>query len=95
MFFAIKHPVHAQRVIRLPCGQTELIEITLFNKFGEESIGSGFSGKENQVKLFTSHSARKIQTWTILIIYPDGTSCILDSGSDWFVEPLILRGDPS
>lgn len=99
MFLAVRYPAHAQqefiRVVRLPCNSTKIIVEALADKFSEELIGSGLSIGENQIRLFTTHSVSKKQTWSILITYPDGTTCMLNAGNDWEVEPLILKGDPS
>jgi hypothetical protein len=99
MFLAIRCPVRAQqeflRIVKLPCNSTKIIVEALSDKFSEELIGSGLSTGENQIRLFTTHGASKKQTWSILITYPDGTSCMLNAGSDWEVEPLITKGDPS
>lgn len=98
MFLAVRFPAHAQqeflRVVKLPCNSTKIIVEALADKFSEELIGSGLSIGKNQIRLFTTHSASKKQTWSILITYPDGTSCMLNAGNDWEVEPLIAKGDP-
>jgi hypothetical protein len=101
MFLAVRFPAHAQGpsflVTKIPCNKTEEIMKMLDKRFSEVSIGEGISMSDNSyVKLFVSHNAGDKQTWTIVITYANGLSCMLGGGQDWFVEPeIIVKGDPS
>lgn len=97
MFFIVWHSPakSSMRTHPMMCGSTVGVLRMLDNKFREKTIGGGLSMDNNQVTLFSSHNAGNKQTWTILITYPTGLSCILDSGEDWFVNQTIVKGAPT
>ena len=76
-FFAFEPLVaHAQQP---RCGQRTTIVDWLENKFDEKRTGVGISQSGRLVEVFTSGSG----SWTVLMTFPGGPTCLILSGEDW------------
>lgn len=74
---------------QLPCGERATIVAKLAAKYGEELAGSGLAEGGPMLEIFASP---KTGTWTVLSSGPDGRSCIVGIGTDWYTRPA---GDPA
>ncbi len=70
-----------QRLGAAPCGiRAEVVE-KLANEFGETQREIGLVPERDVVmELFASGDG---QTWTLMLSFPDGKSCLFASGTDW------------
>ena len=72
-----------------PCGQRALIVKKLDAKFQESGQARGLVSESQIVEVFVSPA----KTWTMLVSYPNGTSCILATGQEWHQSPVALAGN--
>ena len=76
-FIAYEPPVANAQQPR--CGQRTNIVEWLEKKFGEKRAGVGISREGRLVEIFTSSSG----SWTVLLTYPGGPTCLIFSGQNW------------
>ncbi len=62
------------------CGTRDRIVATLAGSYGEVRSGLGVQGQRSVIELWTSEETG---SWTILMTWPDGMSCVLASGNYW------------
>lgn len=79
-----------------PCRAREEVVTILADQFGETQREVGLVPQRDVVlELFASGDG---QTWTLMLSYPDGKSCLFASGTDWGVtghavlKPGVSRG---
>ena len=72
-----------------PCGSHAEISGKLADRFSEAATGIGLTSKGNVIEIFTSGDG---ETWSIVMTRPDGTSCLMASGSAW--EAIELDSSP-
>lgn len=60
----------------------------LTNKYGETPQGSGLNSTTKMLEIWASATTG---TWTILVTDPNGTSCIMAAGKDWYNFPAELN----
>jgi len=75
---------HAQSV----CGERSRMVEYIFNEYQEEPTSLGITSSGNVVELFTSSEG----SWTILVTYPDGRTCLVGSGESWEKSPVRKSG---
>lgn len=68
---------------QLPCGPLKEARASLLEKFHETEVGGGLVNERAAILVFASPGGK---TWTVLAVSPDGTSCLLSAGTDWFQE---------
>ena len=73
-----------------PCDAWVSTVVMLKEKYGEEPVGRGQGGPDSVVTLFASPNGA---TFSIVVVYPSGMSCLVAMGSDWEQGP-ILKGEP-
>ncbi len=70
-----------QGVSAAPCGVRAEVVKKLADEFGETQREVGLVPQRDVVmELFTSGDG---QTWTLMLSFPDGKSCLFASGTDW------------
>ncbi len=79
-------PLLAQRV----CGLHAAMAAKLDMSYGEVRHGWGISGPQSIVEVWANDETG---TWTILVVYTDGTACVRASGHVWTVEVHEIEGD--
>ncbi|MEL6169527.1 MAG: hypothetical protein AAFR35_12615 [Pseudomonadota bacterium] len=62
------------------CGERETVTKRLTSGYGETFNGGGLRSADAIFEVWTSETDG---TWTILMTRPDGTSCIMASGTNW------------
>jgi hypothetical protein len=71
-----------------PCGNYEKFKTALAKKYDEHSIGLA----ENSgaiIEIFKS----KAGTITVLVVRPNGVSCIIAAGEHWIESKAVIEGD--
>ena len=66
------------------CGDHNQITDRLATNYSESRVGYGLDGDGRMVELFASGQG----SWTILVTFPDGRTCLMAAGEDW--EPAML-----
>ena len=56
----------------------------LTTKYSESRLGIGLDFSGNVLELFASPQG----SWSILVTFPDGRTCMVSSGEDW--QPLTI-----
>ncbi len=78
---------------RTICSSRDAITTGLQQKFEETQKGAGL---ETGSRLFELWHSPETGSWTILLTRPNGTSCIMASGSTWKDIPAqAAHGDPA
>ncbi|WP_425051617.1 hypothetical protein [Psychromarinibacter sp. S121] len=62
------------------CAKRDAIVERLGADFGEQPTGGGVMSREQLLEIW---SAPDTGTWTALMTFADGTSCIVGSGENW------------
>ena len=62
------------------CGNSVEIRDKLDKKYGEARVGLGLNGDGGLVEVFTSKDGF---TWTIIVSYTNGRSCLVANGEGW------------
>lgn len=69
------------------CGPRDALVETLGNKYKEELIGGGLQGNSRILEVWRAEDG---SSWTILLSFADGRSCIIASGQDWVDFPETM-----
>ena len=71
------------------CGGLADARAELQTKWGEELIGRGLMPTGNALAFFTDATG---DTFTVLVVFPDGTACVAASGTGWEILPPPAPG---
>ncbi len=71
-------------VAQTECADHNQITDRLATKYSESRVGIGLDGNGRVVEVFASRQG----SWTILVTFPDGRTCLIAAGEDW--QPLML-----
>lgn len=79
---AVGIPLQAQQAPEddVVCAERDAIVARLGADFGEQPTGGGVMSQEQLLEIW---SADDTGTWTALMTFADGTSCIVGSGVNW------------
>ena len=80
-------PASAQQV----CGERTKMMTRLGEKFAEAPVAMGLTSSGTVIEVLTS----KTGTWTFLITYPNGATCLVASGDNWETLPVKTAGQLS
>ncbi len=69
------------------CATRDTMVGQLSGKYGETPQGSGLNSTTKMLEIWASEATG---TWTILVTDPNGTSCIMAAGKDWYNFPAEL-----
>ncbi|MCU0902429.1 MAG: hypothetical protein MUE83_00960 [Tabrizicola sp.] len=61
------------------CDSAERVLQLLADRYGEERVGEGSAGG-GKLLIFAHPDG---DTWSVVILLPDGQACLLASGADW------------
>lgn len=75
----------------LKCAPREKVVARLMEKFGEQQSGVGLAQGANVVELFVSKSG----SWTVLLSFPAGHSCLIAAGENWQFKSVLPLGEPA
>ena len=88
---AIAPPVSAQTT-PLSCGDHAQMSERLSSRFKETRLGAGLQNPETVMELWSSEETG---SWTVLVIRPNGTACVVATGNHWFNTIPVKEGIPS
>lgn len=76
------------------CQDRDALVRALENRYAERLAGAGLRDERAVFEVWTSDDSG---TWTILLTRPDGTSCVMASGTNWrnALPSERLPGSPS
>lgn len=74
------------------CGQYERLRDALADGYGESVAGRGLQSETRLIELWRSP---KTGSWTVLMILPNGMTCVVASGTDWQDEQADKAGTSS
>ena len=77
--FLVPAFAHAQERCRERSNIVELLE----TRYGEKHRAFGTTPEGTLIELFVSPSG----TWTLLLSFPNGSSCLIEAGTDWTETP--------
>ncbi len=80
-------PVGAQTV----CGERAKFIEMLGTKYLEEPVSMGLTSTGAVIEVFTSPKG----SWSILLTYPTGSTCMVAAGDKWEALPLPVAGEMS
>lgn len=81
-------PAGAQTI----CGEYERLRTALTDSYGESVSGRGLQSETRMIELWRSPQSG---SWTVLMILPNGMTCVVASGTDWQDEPRGGTGTSS
>lgn len=64
------------------CGKAEDAYAALENKYGEQRMFWGVAANGAVVEFWASDRG----TWTSIVVFPDGTACLVASGQDYGID---------
>ncbi|MFQ5786081.1 MAG: hypothetical protein ACE5H8_14835 [Alphaproteobacteria bacterium] len=87
--FAVLHgaPAAAQAV----CGERATFVAFLEENYAEQPVALGITAEGRLIELLTSPSG----SWTMLVTYPNGPTCMVASGENWEELPPPVAGEVS
>ncbi|MFO7920239.1 MAG: hypothetical protein R6U99_05380 [Nioella sp.] len=74
------------------CGERDRVVGTLSGHFGETARNRGMGPSGRIIEVFASADTG---TWTITVTAPDGTTCLVASGTGWQDLAQTPRGAPA
>ena len=80
-------PVSAQTV----CGERDKFIEMLGSKYLEEPVSMGLTSTGAVIEVLTSPKG----SWSILLTYPTGSTCMVAAGDKWEALPLPVAGELS
>ncbi len=80
-------PVSAQTV----CGDRAKFIEMLGTKYLEQPVSMGLTSSGAVIEVLTSPKG----SWSILLTYPTGTTCMIAAGDKWEALPLPVAGELS
>lgn len=85
---AIAGPAAAENA----CGTHDAIASALATKYGESMAAQGL---QSSTRLYEVWRSNQSGSWTILMVLPNGTACVMATGFSWIEEEPELPGNPS
>ena len=74
------------------CFERAVIVKHMLNKFNESPVAAGLAANGAVMELLSSPDGG---TWSMILTYPNGTSCVMASGEAWMDVPLPKKGTNS
>lgn len=71
-------------VAKTVCGDRDTFLARLGNTYSEQPVAMGLTSDGTVMEVLTSDTG----TWTILVTYPNGRTCMVAAGDSW--EPIAL-----
>lgn len=79
------------------CGLRTMIVERLQAQYAEEFTGGGLQSSQTATAIIEVWTSPATGTFTVLLTNPNGMSCIVAAGTDWFAETVkpVKDGVPS
>ena len=86
-------PAHAQS----NCANRDLVVERLQSRYSEQLTAGGLQATRMTTTVIEVWSSPETGTFTIMLTTPEGVSCILASGTNWFTDKVVpmAMGTPS
>jgi hypothetical protein len=81
--------ISANAAEKPPCGERAMIVEKLNAQYKEVGQARGLVTDTRIVEIFVSPQ----KSWTMLVSFPNGSSCIMASGEAWDQSPVALAGN--
>lgn len=78
------NPASAEQI----CGERTKLMIRLGEKFAEAPVAMGLTSTGAVIEVLTSPTG----SWTFLVTYPNGPTCMVASGENWEMLPIKTAG---
>ena len=70
------------------CADHNQITDRLATYYSESRVGSGLDGNGHVIEVFASRQG----SWTMLVTFPDGRTCLIAAGEAWEPATLAVTG---
>ena len=79
------------------CAKRDLITERLHSKFSEQLTAGGLQATRRSTSFIEVWASQETGTFTVMLTRPDGVSCIIASGTDFFTKKAVpvVMGTPS
>jgi|GEM_PF-710282 len=79
------------------CAPRETVVERLEDKFGEQLTSGGLNDNASKTNLVEIWSSAETGTFTVLLTQPNGVSCVVATGEDYFtIDPKeVVKSDPA
>jgi hypothetical protein len=74
------------------CAERARIAERLETEYSEQLVGGGMQSQTGLIEVWAATTGA---TWTILMTRPDGTSCVMATGTDWVTPKPVPAGEAS
>lgn len=71
------------------CAAHDKISQTLQSQYGESVVARGL---QSATRLFEVWRSGETGSWTMLVVLPSGTACVMASGTSWMEEKPVPPG---
>lgn len=78
-------------VAQAACGDRDKFVALLGDNYAEQPRAIGLTASGRVLEVFTSSSG----TWTMLVTYPNGVTCVVATGDSWEAVPFPTSGEVS
>ena len=76
------------------CAPREAVTAKLERSFGETAHEGGIASGDGG-GIAAMYVSEETGTWTMLLFRPDGSACLIASGSNWGAMPGTAKGEPT
>jgi hypothetical protein len=84
-------PAQQQGAAPANCVKRSLLLERLAQKFHEQPVAGGLTDNGLLLEVYASRNG---ETWTIAMTMPNGTTCLVASGQEWQLRPLLSDYGP-
>lgn len=71
------------------CAKRDKIVAQLSTKYSESLTAGGLQSSSTKTMMIEVWASDKTGTFTVIMTSPQGVSCVLASGTDWFDEVIV------
>jgi len=84
----VSHPAQAAN-----CAKRDMVVERLKTKYDESFAAGGLQSNRNSQTLVEVWASESTGTFTVMLTTPDGLSCVVATGTDWFQSDLAETED--
>lgn len=97
----MKFPIAATLVIAASqagaqaCGDRGALTAEIATKYGESLVAGGVQKSRGSLTVMEIWASSETGTFTVLLTQPNGMSCVVAAGTDFFKASITPEGDPT